>query len=787
MRKNLIKTAIGTILIVTLFFSMLDNVAADGMIIPEQIYSYSYGVSSQIKIINYPEIKYHIVNVSINNQYVLTHVDQEFYNPYDETLVGTYIFPVPEGAVLSNFTVIINGEEKTAKIMDADEAKEFFQQSVTEMNDASLLQYLDNNLFSCKVTIPPKSSIKMSLSYEEILTMNGGMYKYVYTLSTEQYSSSNIDIVSVNVNLNSDKNIDLIYSPSHDISTEQISLKEVLVTYEVNNARPDTDFELYYSVTDQDFGASLLTFTEDNEDFFMLFFNSNNEQTDPEDYISKDIIFVIDDSGSMEWDDKINQAKDALKWILQKLRDDDRFNIVNFDYNASTFSLGLEDVSSETILEAIDYVDALVADGGTNINDALLKACDIFSKAEDIGSTRVVFFLTDGEATVGITNTDSIISNVKNANIDSGIDASIFVFGVGYDVNTHLLDKISNENHGSRVYVDPDESIETKLIDLYSKIQNPLLTDISIEVDGMDIFDTFPNSIPNLYEGSEIILVGKCKDLTGNAKVHIMGSKGDKSLEFIFNFGTNSNSKNNFIPRIWATRKIGALMDQVKLEGETELLKEEIKSLGVKYGIVTPYTSLLIKAQKEGVTLYMSDNMEDHDGDGKADGWQTKGKRSNSQSEINIFYSDSSTSQATTGANIQTKGNKIFADMHGTQMDLELLGNVTNVDLDNQSIDDWIIENLDIEKYITFGSEKYFDLLEDEELADTLSAGTDIVFQSGNEIYYVFHESSSASGEIQPIKDSNDNAGINKQTPGFEVISLIAGIGITLFILRKKQ
>jgi len=311
---------------------------------------------------------------------------------------------------------------------------------------------------------------------------------------------------------------------------------------------------------------------------------------------------------------------------------------------------------------------------------------------------------------------------------------------VGYDVNTHLLDRISNENHGGRVYVDPDESIDVALIELYSKIQNPLLTDISIEFQGLTMIETFPGEIPNLYEGSEIVLVGKYVERILNddkISVHITGSKGREELELVYDLSVKSNSRNSFIPRIWATRRIGVLMDEIKLEGETEALKEEIMGLGLRYGIVTPYTSLLIEEQKDGITAGMGANQDDSDGDGMADAWGKSGNHSNQQSEMNYAYRESYDVHSTSGANILSHGNRIFAKVDTALIELALLADIDKIDLGNGTISDWIPTNLDITEFVAFGSGGYFALLEDEELIEILAAGTEIVFSYGSDIYYV--------------------------------------------------
>ena len=729
MWKKIPKVIVCALLLIAIFVSTINGAKADGMILPTR--------TDPGEIMSFPEIKYHIVNVTIDDRYAMTHVDQEFHNPKNTTLIGTYLFPVPEGAVLSKFTVNIDGNERTSTVMAANEAQELFQQAVMENEDASLLQYLDNSIFSCEVSIPPMSSIRMTLQYEEILTMNGGMYRYAYTLSTEQYSSSDIDDVSINLLIGSENNIDTVYSPTHTITTERVDSNQVLANYHVENARPDTDFELYYALTDKEFGASLLTYDDEKEGFFMMFFNSNGDPS--EDYVPKDIVFVIDQSGSMSGD-KIIQAKDALAYILEKLGKDDRFNIINFNSNVEMFSTTLEGVNPNTIEDALTYVENIDASGSTNINDALLESISLLDEGEESDSTRTVFFLTDGLPTSGVENEEAISENVRQANIVDEVDASIFVFGVGYDVNTHLLDRISNENHGGRAYVDPDESIEDALIELYAKIQNPLLTDISIEFQGMTIIETFPGEIPNLYEGSEIVLVGRYVERIlddDEVSVHITGSKGSEELELIYDLSVKSNSRNSFIPRIWATRRIGVLMDEIKQEGETEALKEEIMGLGLGYGIVTPYTSLLIEEQKDGITAGMGANQDDSDGDGMADAWGKSGNHSNQQSEMNFAYRESHDVHSTSGANILSHGNRIFAKIDPSLIELALLADTEKIELGNGTISDWIPLNLNITVFVTFGSQEYFALLENEEMIEILAAGTEIVFSYGNDIYYV--------------------------------------------------
>ena len=294
--------------------------------------------------------------------------------------------------------------------------------------------------------------------------------------------------MSVSIGIHSRKGIETIYSPTHEVQVLRQDANNVDVLYEVRNARPDKDIELFYSLSNDHFGSGFLTHFEGGEGHFLFLFSPNPDQFQT-DVMPKDIVFVIDESGSMGGQ-KILQAKNALKFILRQLNDDDTFTIVNFDSNVEVYSEVLEPVSTGEISSAVGYVDGINAGGGTHINDALLKALDIFQRSSRDDAMNVIIFLTDGRASNA---NDIIINNVRTANVENAVDASIFSFGVGTSVNTHLLDTISRENNGATTYVLPGESIEVAMTDLYFRIASPLLTDITIEFQGITPYDIFPS------------------------------------------------------------------------------------------------------------------------------------------------------------------------------------------------------------------------------------------------------------------------------------------------------
>ncbi len=783
------KIVIGTTVAFLMLLTGASSAFADGIIIPDPP-------------AGYPVIKYHNVTVTIEEQHAETLVDQEFYNPYDEEMVGTYIFPVPEGAFISNFTVIIDGLEYHAEFLGKEEAKEFFEQAVDNHEDVSLLEYMDQNLFAVRVTIPPKGYKQMGLRYEEFLIPWGGMYRYAYTLSTERYSSADIENVSVTVNISSEKGVQNVYSPTHDIVVERLGPNDVRVQYLAQNVRPDKDFELYYTKSDSSFGVGWLNYFDGEQGFFLFTFSP-----DPDDfedcYVHKDIVFVIDRSGSMSGE-KIVQAKEALKFILQQLGEDDRFTVISFNHNITELSGELMTVNSTNVSEALAYVDNLSAGGNTNINGALLDALDVLDGSTSSSSAEIIVFLTDGIPTAGVTNEDRIAANVENANIALEVEASIYVFGVGYDVNTHLLDKLSTRNHGFSIYVDPSECLEEALVTFYGRIENPILTDVSVTFLGVDVSEAYPREIPDLFEGSQIVLVGKYSkagdmvvietpigDNSGKlgreyvvykiVRNHpngenvviitaiIRGDTTNGSMELTYEFELTYADYHDFISRLWATRKVGDLVNQIRLGGETEELMENVKELGMRYGIITPYTSMLIRAGAGTTAEYLADS-----GNLKV----ATGRLAFYAAEANLQYNNALNWDVARGANINVAGRKTFVDLDGVLVDMSLLENVTAIDLENQTAEEWILNNVQVVENVRFGSDKYFALAGDGGLEEELAAGTNLVFAHDGKVLHVSGSVSEGSGSSSTYPAGEGTSNIVTLVGVLTCLGLATGLGL---------
>ncbi|MEK7785442.1 MAG: VIT domain-containing protein, partial [Chloroflexota bacterium] len=511
-------------------------------------------------------------------------MDQLFYNPNDWQAEGMYIFPVPKDALVNNFAMWVDGEKIEAKILDADEAKRIYTEIVAKRRDPALLEYLGQGAVQASIfPIPPDGERRIQLEYSEVLTAESGLIRYLYPLNTEKFSARPLDSVSISVTVKSADAVRAVYSPTHKIGLDRPDKFNFTASYEEADVTPDQDFELFYSVSPSDIGLNLLSYRVSNEDGFFVLLAAPGIDVDT-DVIAKDVILVLDQSGSMDGS-KIEQARSALTYVLEHLNDDDRFNIIAFSTGSQQFANGLQSASRAGA--AADWVGGIRAEGGTNIERALLEAMDMTDRERP----TILIFLTDGLPTEGVTDSNQILRDVNNA---APNNVRLFTFGVGDDVDTILLDSLADDNHGASAYVRPGERLDEAVSAFYAKVQAPVLADLKIDFGNIPVSDFYPDPLPDLFAGSQLVLVGRYRD-GGNTTITLKGTVNGEQRAFEYGDQRfREAGGDDFIPRLWATRKIGYLLNQIRLKGENEEWVEAIVNLSVRYGIVTPYTSYLI-------------------------------------------------------------------------------------------------------------------------------------------------------------------------------------------------
>lgn len=574
--------------IASLFFiatlGFTQKAQADGFIIPHEKYIFR----PVVEVPNF-SIKYHQVNVTIKDQYAKTSVDQVFQNNSNQLLEGTYFFPLPEEATLSNFSMYMGGEAVAGKMYTKEEARKIYEDIVRKRKDPAILEFINRGFFKASVfPIPSHGEAKTKIQYEELMKHDNNTFKYVYTLNTEKFSNNPIEKVELNVKVKTTRPLKSIYSPTHNIKVKKLNDHEAIVTYEEKSSKPDTEFVLYYNVSEQEFDINLLSYKDPTEDTgYFLLLGSPKYSTKETDLVPKNIVFVMDTSGSMSGK-KITQAKDALKFCIDNLNKKDDFDIIAFSDFVRPLKDNLMVVNDDNTKKALNFASGLEASGGTNIDSAMKTTLNLF---ENNKKQSIIMFLTDGQPTVGITNNDEILDNVKTNNKNN---SKIFVFGVGYDVNIHFLDKLAQKNHGYSEYVRPTENIETSVASIFSKINTPVLSNIKVDFADKGIIDTFPKDLPDIFKGSQLMILGKYKD-EGKTKIKISGNVAGKHKEMNYKVNFKSEKENNFIPKLWASRKIGYLLDELRLnKNSNKEIIDEVVSLSKKYGIVTEFTSFLV-------------------------------------------------------------------------------------------------------------------------------------------------------------------------------------------------
>jgi Ca-activated chloride channel family protein len=534
-------------------------------------------------------IKYHDVNVTIEDGVVRTEVDQVFLNDYDVELEGTYIFPLPEDAAVDEFAMYVDGERVNGEIMDAQQAREKYEDLLRQLRDPAILEYVGRNAFQARVyPIPANGEKRVQLAYSQVLSPDAGLYLYRYPLDTERFTKKPLEKVEVNISLSSQLPILNVYSPSHDVDVERVDNYHVKVHYQEKNTKPDKDLVLFYQLDNEGVGVSLLTNKESGEDgSFLLMMTPQYYQENVSEALPKDIVFVYDRSGSMSGD-KIEQTQKAIIYCLQNLHPQDNFDVIAFGSDVKLWQEGLVPASEANVDDAVKFLKDIPARGGTNINDALLQA--LAQLNPDSYHPQMVIFLTDGAPTVGVTDNVKIVDQVKSAN--SKVGARLYIFGVGYDVNAVLLDHLSRELSGISQYVIPDENIEVAVSNFYSKVSLPVLANVKLDFGDISVYDVQPIDMPDLFSGNQLIITGRYKG-SGYTTLTVRGDVNGEPqvLEYPLNFRSD---KNSFVPVIWARRYIGYLLEEIRINGENKELVDEIKDLALQYGIVTPYTSFYI-------------------------------------------------------------------------------------------------------------------------------------------------------------------------------------------------
>ncbi|MEA4908807.1 MAG: VIT domain-containing protein [Anaerolineaceae bacterium] len=578
---------------ITLLLSPFQTVLADGIIIPEPPpCAWEDCPPALPRPISQLEIRYHHVSVEIEDQVAVTHVDQVFYNPNDWQVEGTYIFPLPQDAAVSDFTLWIDNEPVKGTVLDAGQARQIYEEIVQDLRDPALLEYVGRGAVQANIfPIPAGEERRIELEYSQVLEAENGLVRYVYPLNTEKFSAQPLQEARIDVQIRSTAAIRAVYSPTHAIDLVHQGETRAEAHYQESDVLPDSDFALYYSLGESQ-AAHLFSYRDpddpqDPDGYFLLLLApqlSSDRQVS-----GKDLLLVLDRSGSMEGE-KFSQAQSALDYILGHLNPDDRFYLSAFSSGVDVFSEGLSPAGQAD--QARQWVDQRWAEGSTDINRVLLEAAAV----ADPQRPTYLIFLTDGLPTEGVVDSGLILDQFQQSAPDN---LRLFAFGVGYDVDTFLLDSLTQDHHGLSTYVRPGDALDESLSSFYARVSTPLMTDLELDFGVAAVYDVYPQILPDLFAGSQIVVTGRYRR-GGPVDLTLGGKSNGETQTILFRdlaLATDSREaadERSAIPRLWATRKIGHLLNKIRLDGPDAETVQQIVAISIRFGIVTPYTSYLV-------------------------------------------------------------------------------------------------------------------------------------------------------------------------------------------------
>src|SRR5437867_4810768 len=549
-------------------------------------------------------------------------VTQEFENLFSEKIEAVYTFPLPQDAAVDDMTMLVGDRTVRGKILRREEAQAVYEAAKNNGQTASLLNQERPNIFTQSVAnILPGEQIKITISYVETLKYEDGSYEFVFPMvvgprhvpgdATGSQNNANgngfapnMDRVpdaslitpqppppgmraghdiSIDVTLDAGVPIDGLVSKTHDVDVERPAVQRAHVRLKDQATIPNKDFIFRYDVAGTKIADALLTHSAGAGGFFTLILQPP-ERVTAEDVTPKELVFVLDTSGSMSGT-PIEKAKETMKLALDNLYPYDTFNLITFSGDEHILFPEPVPATKENLAKARAFLETREGSGGTEMMKAIKASMDP-SDAQD--HVRIVVFMTDGY----VGNDMEIIGEVqKHPN------ARVFSFGIGSSVNRFLLDGMAKYGRGEVEYVALNDDGSAAARRFHERVRNPLLTDITVDWNGLPVADVYPKQIPDLFGARPVILSGRYTGV-GKGTIRLKGkmSGADFVREIPIDF-SNSQAQHGVLSTLWARIRVDDLMSQDFKGAQQGAMKDDVKQniiqLGLDYRLMTQFTSFV--------------------------------------------------------------------------------------------------------------------------------------------------------------------------------------------------
>ena len=537
-------------------------------------------------------------DVNIENQIAVVTVTETFKNNLSSNMAPRFYYPMPDGASATQLRWSSFGNWYTATISPNPQnppgGPSYLPTYFTDYVGAFPI------VFDFITILAPADTMTVELTYVQLLPYSGGNVdltlrnNYIPIQSTPFFVSQSLD-----VSLQSDRTITAFQMLSHPSATVVNNGNNASANYILNNSIANLDYHLRYTLSSEQLGlwtmSTLRDSIPDNLGHGFFTFIAEPDPSDNTQVINKVFTLVIDRSGSMDWENKIVQAKNAASYIVNHLNEGDMFNIVAFNTSSQSLWESHQPSSPANVAAALTFINGIDAYDGTNIGLAFATAIPQFINAND-DTANIIIFLTDGQPTVGITNAAQLVTYIDGLFSTNEAGIFLFNFGIGSDVNQQLLSIMADNHNGMATFLGNNE-VYAAITEFYNMIRNPVMLNPTFTVNPVgSVQEVYPANLPNLYLGKQMIVSGRyVTPQTTSITFSGQAYNNQVTYEYPLVLSENNSPNYQFLPKIWAKQKIETLLIQYYLLDPNSAagleMRQTIVSLSLMWGIITEFTS----------------------------------------------------------------------------------------------------------------------------------------------------------------------------------------------------